>query len=50
MPRCDLDSADDILTRPRDDDAKRLNLVNAGVSGVQRARDPVEPDLTFNLL
>ena len=40
---------DDVLARLRDDDAERLNLVDAGVGGVQRARDRVEADLALEL-
>ena len=38
-----LDDAHQILARLRDHDAGRLNLVDAGVGRIQRARDGVEP-------
>ena len=46
----DLDGAHDVLARPRHDDAERLDLIDAGVGGVERARDRVEADLAGDLL
>jgi hypothetical protein len=48
MPPRDVDNGDDVFARARDDHAKRLDLVDAGVGGVQRPRERVEPDLTFD--
>ena len=50
MLRADTDDADEIVARPRQDDAERLDLVDARVGGVERARDLVEPDFAFELL
>ena len=50
MPRRDLHDAHDIFARPRNDHAERIDSVDAGVGGVQRARDSIEPHLAFDLL
>ena len=50
MPGRDLHRGNDILTRPRNDDAERFNLIDAGVSGVQRPRDRVESNFTGDVL
>jgi hypothetical protein len=44
VPPRDLDNANDVLTRSGNDDAERLDLIDARVGGVERARDPIEPD------
>ena len=48
--RGEVDRAEDVLARFRDDDAERIDLVDAGVGGIQGARDRVEPDFAGNLL
>ena len=40
---------DDVVARFRDDDAERLDLIDAGVGGVERARHRVEADLAGDL-
>src|SRR5204862_540430 len=40
----DLDGAHDIATAAHDDNAERFNLVDAGVGGIEAARDAVESD------
>ena len=42
------DGADDVLARPRDDHAERLDLIDAGVGGVERARDAIEAHLAVD--
>ena len=44
----DLDRPDDVLARARDDDAERLDLIDAGVGGIERARDGIESDFAFD--
>jgi hypothetical protein len=46
----DLDHANDVLARSRDDEAERLDLIDARVGGVERTRDPIEPDLARDRL
>ena len=46
----DPDGGDDVVGRPRHDDAERLDLVEAGVGGVEPAPAPVEIDLGAGLL
>src|SRR5687768_12817700 len=48
MARGDGDRADDIVTRARHNDGERLDLINAGVGGIERTRYPIEPDLAVN--
>ena len=48
MPPRDLDGPDDILARSDDDDAERLDLVNAGIGRLQRPGYAVEPDLAVD--
>ena len=43
----DLDRFDDVRPRLGDDDADRLDLIDARIGGVERARDLVEPDFAF---
>ena len=38
----DLDRADHVVPRARDDDAERLDLIDAGVGGVEGAGDGIE--------
>ena len=42
--RAELDDRDEVVLRPRNDDPDRLELIDAGVGGVERARDRVEAD------
>jgi hypothetical protein len=49
LPR-NLDGSHHIVSRAGHDDADRLDLVNAGVGGVQRARNAIEPDLALDVL
>jgi hypothetical protein len=49
LPR-DLHSAHDVLTRPGEDDAERVNLVDARVSGIEGTRNRVESNLAGDLL
>ena len=48
MLAADLDGANDVFPRFHDHDAHRLNPVHAGIGGVQRARDLVEPHLALD--
>src|SRR5215510_3723747 len=41
-----LHGPDDGVARARHDDAQRLDLIDAGVGRVQRARDAIEADFT----
>ena len=41
----DPDGVDDVVGGAGQDDSQRLNLIDAGVGGIQRARDLIEPDL-----
>ena len=45
----ELDGLYDVLLRLDDDDAGRLDLVDAGVGGVERAGDLVETDFALDL-
>ena len=45
MLRTDSDDADQIFARPRQDDPCRLDLIDAGVGGIERAGDAIETDL-----
>ena len=45
-----LHDGNDVLDRPRDDDAQRLDLVDAGVGAVELARSDVEADLAGDVL
>src|SRR5204863_9027712 len=44
----DVDRTRDIVRRARNDNAERLDLINARVGRVERARHGVEPDLAGN--
>jgi hypothetical protein len=46
----DLDRGDEVVGRARDDDAERLDLVDAGVGAVEAARQGVEADLAGQVL
>src|SRR4051812_26217146 len=48
MPGCNLDRGEHILTRRRDDDAYRIDLVVRGVGAVKHSVDGVEMNLTRN--
>ncbi len=48
VPR-DADDADQVLARFGDDDTEGLDLINAGVGGIEGAGDGVETDFAFNL-
>ena len=44
----DLERAQNVLAMPGDHHAQRLDLVDAGVGGIERAGDGVEADLAFD--
>ena len=46
----DLHGGDEVLGGLRDDDAERLDLVDAGVGAVELRRAGVEADLAANVL
>src|SRR5688572_19866903 len=48
--RADADQTDEIVAGLRQHDAERLDLIDAGVGGVERAGDLVEPDFALELL
>ncbi len=50
VPPRDPDGADDILARPHDHDAGRLDLVDAGIRRIQRTRDRIEADIPLDLV
>ena len=49
VPARGLHRPHDIVPGPGDDDAERHDLIDAGVSGVEGARDAVEPDFALDL-
>ena len=46
----ELDRANNVVTRFRNDDAKWVDLVDTRVGGIERARDRIEPDFAGDLL
>ena len=50
MRGADPDDADQVFPGPGEDDAPRLDLVDAGVGGIQRAGDAIETDLPGQLV
>ena len=44
-----LQAAQNVLAIPGNDHAHRLNLVDAGIGGIERARNRIEADLAFDL-
>ncbi len=48
MLAADLDGANDVFPRFHDDDAHRLDPVHAGIGGVERTRDLVEPHFALD--
>ena len=45
MAACNLDRPYHVVARARNHDAERLDLIDAGISRVESARDPIEPYL-----
>ena len=43
-----VERAENVLAVSRDDDAQRLDLIDAGVGGIERARDGIEADFAFD--
>jgi hypothetical protein len=45
----DSDDVDEVVTCARENDPSRLDLIDAGVGGIQRTGDPVEADFPAGL-